>query len=172
MQIWLMERLDMIATPTVNDYGPKNFLSRTVLKTECQTKSDWVKFLNKKSSVSIRWNYYWWKCPPILLWPPRSNQIFLVGLRKTTFYKANRILSQFQYEQGISSGKRRKTFTPVDTNPTSVRNMLLGLEMADQVDQSFVKVHFQRMTTKYSNWLVNKVVDKEADMVAMRKKIP
>ena len=50
--------------------------------------------------------------------------------------------------------------------------MLLGLEMADQVDQSFVKVHFQRMTTEYSNWLVNKIVDKEADMVAMRKKIP
>ena len=106
------------------------------------------------------------------MWPPGSNQIFLVGLRKTTFYKANRLLSQFQYEQGISSGKRRKTFTPVDTNPTSVRNMLLGLEMADQVDQSFVKVHFQRMTTEYSNWLVNKIVDKEADMVAMRKKIP
>ena len=37
------------------------------------------------------------------------------------------------------------------------------------MDQSFVKVHFQRMTIKYSNWLVNKIADKEADMVAMRK---
>ena len=46
----------MIATPIVNDYGPDNFLSRTVLKIECQIESDWVKFLNKKSSVSIRWN--------------------------------------------------------------------------------------------------------------------
>ena len=160
----------MIATPTVNDYGPNNFLSRTVLKTECQTKSDWVKFLNKKSSVSIRWNCYWWKCPPILLWPSRSNKIFLVGLGKATFYKANRLLSQFQYEQGIPGGKRRKTFTPVDTNPTSIRNMLLGLETANQVDQFFVKVQFQRMITNYSNWLVNKIVDKEANMVAMRKK--
>ena len=26
-----------------------------------------------------------------------------------------------------------------------------------------------RMTTKYSNWLVNKIADKEAEMVAMRK---
>ena len=25
------------------------------------------------------------------------------------------------------------------------------------------------MTTKYSNWLVSKIVDKEAEMVAMRK---
>ena len=25
------------------------------------------------------------------------------------------------------------------------------------------------MTTEYSNWLVNKIADKEADMVAMRK---
>ena len=25
------------------------------------------------------------------------------------------------------------------------------------------------MTTEYSNWLVNKIVDKEAEMVAMRK---
>ena len=53
LQIWLMERLDMIAMPIVANYGPGSFLSRTVLKTECQTKSDWVKFLNKKSSVSI-----------------------------------------------------------------------------------------------------------------------
>ena len=47
--------------------------------------------------------------------------------------------------------------------------MLLGLEMADEVDQSFVKVHFHRMTTEYSIWLVSKIVDKEAKMVAMRK---
>ena len=47
--------------------------------------------------------------------------------------------------------------------------MLLGLEMADEVDQSFVKVHFHRMTTEYSIWLVSKIVDKEAEMVAMRE---
>ena len=67
LQIWLMERLDKITMPTVADYGPSNFLSRNVLKTECQTESDWVKFLNKKSSVSIRWNCYWWKSLPPLL---------------------------------------------------------------------------------------------------------
>ena len=33
--------------------------------------------------------------------------------------------------------------------------------------QSFVKVHFHRMTTEYSNWLVNKIIDKEVEMVAM-----
>ena len=69
----------------------------------------------------------------------------------------------------MPSGKRRRPFTPVETNPTSIRNMLLGLEMAGQVDQSFVKVHFNKMTTKYFNWLVDKIVDKEAKMVAMRK---
>ena len=37
--------------------------------------------------------------------------------------------------------------------------------MADCVDQSFVKVHFHKITTEYSNWLVGKI----ADMVAMRK---
>ena len=47
--------------------------------------------------------------------------------------------------------------------------MLLGLEMADGVDQSFVKVHFHKMTTEYSNSLVSKIVDKEAEMVAMRE---
>ena len=57
----------------------------------------------------------------------------------------------------------------MDTNPTSIRNMLLGLEMADWVDQSFVKVYFHRMTTEYSNWLVGKIADKEADIIAMRK---
>ena len=35
LQIWLMERLDMIGMPTIVDYGPGNFLSRTVLKTLC-----------------------------------------------------------------------------------------------------------------------------------------
>ena len=29
LQIWLMERLDLIARPTSN-YGPSNFLSRTI----------------------------------------------------------------------------------------------------------------------------------------------
>jgi len=57
----------------------------------------------------------------------------------------------------------------VEKNPNSIRNMLLGLEMADRVDQSFVKVHFHKMTTKYSTWLVDKIANKEADMVAMRK---
>ena len=66
-------------------------------------------------------------------------------------------------------GNKRRPFTPVDTNPTSMQNMLLGLEIADRVDQSFIKVHFHRMTTKYSNWLIDKIVDKEAEMVAMRE---
>ena len=40
LQIWLMERLDMIARPTVGNYGLGNFLNRIVIKTECQTESD------------------------------------------------------------------------------------------------------------------------------------
>ena len=47
--------------------------------------------------------------------------------------------------------------------------MFLGLEMTKRVDKYFVKVHFHRITTEYSSWLVDKVADKEADMVAMRK---
>ena len=58
LQIWLMERLDMIARPTIGNYGLSSFLSRTIIKIECQTESDWVKFLNKKSNASIRWNCY------------------------------------------------------------------------------------------------------------------
>ena len=131
MQIWLMERLGMIAMPTIADYGPGNFLSRIVLKTNCQIESDWVKFLNNKSNVSIRWNCYWWKGPPPLLRSLGSDHIFIVGLRREIFYKADRLLRQFQYEQGMPGGKGRKPFTPMDTNPTSIRNMLLGLEMAD-----------------------------------------
>lgn len=69
----------------------------------------------------------------------------------------------------MPGGNRRRPFAPVVTNPTSVKNMLLGLEMDDRVDQSFVKVHFYRMTTKYSNWLIDKIVDKEAERVAMRE---
>ena len=131
LQIWLMERLDMIAAPTIADYRLGNFLSKTVLKIECQTESDWVKFLNKKSSVSIQWNCYWWKCPSPLLRSLGSNHIFIVELTRATFYKVDKLLRQFQYEQGMPGGKGRKPFTPVDTNPTSIRNMLLGLEMAD-----------------------------------------
>ena len=47
--------------------------------------------------------------------------------------------------------------------------MLLGLEMANRVDQSFVKVHFHKMTIEYSNWLIDKIVDKEAKRIAMRE---
>ena len=78
-------------------------------------------------------------------------------------------MRQFKYEQGIPGGKRKRPFSLVDTNPTSVQNMLFGLEMADRVDQSFVKVHFHKMTTKYSNWLIDKIVDKEAESIAMRE---
>ena len=105
LQIWLMERLDMIARPTVCNYGPSSFLSRTVIKIECQTESDWMKFLNKKSNASIRWNCYWWKCPPHLLRSLGSDHIFIVGLRRANFYKADKLLRQFQYEQGIPGGK-------------------------------------------------------------------
>ena len=78
-------------------------------------------------------------------------------------------MRQFKYEQGMPGGKRKRPFSPVDTNPNSVQNMLLGLEMADRVDQSFVKVHFHKMTTEYSNWLIDKIVDKEAERIAMRE---
>ena len=128
-----------------------------------------MKFLNEKSSVLIRWNCYWWKCPPPLLQSLGLDHIFIIGLRRAIFYKADTLLRQFQYEQGMPGGKGRKPFTPVDTYPTSIRNMLLGLEMVDRVDQSFVRVHFHRMTTEYSNWLVNKIADKKDDMAAMRK---
>ena len=49
MQIWLIEQLDMISKPTIRSYGPSSFLSRAVIKIECQTESDEVKFINKKS---------------------------------------------------------------------------------------------------------------------------
>ena len=163
LQIWLMERLDMIAKPTVGNYGPSSFLSRAVIKTKCQTESDWVKFLDKKSSTSIQWDCYQWKCPPPLLRSPRSDHIFLVGLQRATFYKGDRLLRQFKYEQGMPGGKRRRPFSPMDTNPTSIQNMLVGLEMADRVDQSFVKVHFHKMTTEYSSQLIEQIVDKEAE---------
>ena len=88
--------------------------------------------------------------PTCLLWSLGLDHIFLVGLQRATFYKGDRLLRQFKYEQGMAAGKRR-TFSLVDTNPTSVKNMLLGLEMAGQVDQSFVKVHFHKMTIEYSN---------------------
>ena len=88
----------MIARPKVGNYGPSSFLSRTVIKTECQIESDWVKFLNKKTIVSIQWNCYWWKCPPHLLRSPGLDHIFIVGLRRANFYKADKLLRQFQYE--------------------------------------------------------------------------
>ena len=153
----------MIAKPTVGNYGPSSFLSRAVIKTKCQTESDQVKFLDKKSSTSIQWDCYQWKCPPPLLRSPRSDHIFLVGLQRATFYKGDRLLRQFKYEQGMPGGKRRRPFSPMDTNPTSIQNMLVGLEMADRVDQSFVKVHFHKMTTEYSSQLIEQIVDKEAE---------
>ena len=39
------------------------------------------------------------------------------------------------------------------------------------MDQSFVKVHFHKMNIEYSNWLVNKIEDKEVDMVSIRKQL-
>ena len=110
----------MIAKPTTSNYGPRSFLSRAVIKTECQAESDWVKFLNKKSSTLIQWNCYWWKCPSPLLRSSGSDHIFLVGLRRATFYMEDRLLRQFKYEQRMPSGKRKKPFSSVGTNPTSV----------------------------------------------------
>ena len=95
----------MIAKPTTSNYGPGSFLSRVVIKTECQIERDWVKFLDKKPSTSIQWDNYWWKCPPPLLRSPGSNHIFLVGLRRATFYKGDKLLRQFKYEQGMSVAK-------------------------------------------------------------------
>ena len=99
LQIRLMERLDMIDKPIVANYGLGSFFNRTVLKIDCQTKSDWMEFLNKKSSAPIRWNCYWWKCPPPLLQSLGLDHIFIIGLRKATFCKADRLLRQFQYDK-------------------------------------------------------------------------
>ena len=48
--------------------------------------------------------------------------------------------------------------------------MLLGLDMANRVDQSFIKVYFHKITMEYFNWLVNKINDKETKMASMRKR--
>ena len=69
----------------------------------------------------------------------------------------------------MPSSRGRKPFVPVDTTPTSVRNMLLDLDMADQVDQSFVKVYFYKIIVEYSNWLVGKIRYKETNMASIRK---
>ena len=82
----------MIAKPTTDNYRLSSFLSRAIIKTECQTKSDWVKFLDNKSSTSIQWDDYWWKCLAPLLRSPGSDHVFIVRLRGVTFYKANRLL--------------------------------------------------------------------------------
>ena len=67
LQICLMEIMDIIATPTVSNYGPNNFPNKDIIKTKCQTKNDLVKFLKKKSNILIRWDCYWWKFPPPFL---------------------------------------------------------------------------------------------------------
>ena len=43
----------MIAKPTTGNYEPSSFLSKAIIKIECQTKSDWVKFLDKKSVLQF-----------------------------------------------------------------------------------------------------------------------
>ena len=48
--------------------------------------------------------------------------------------------------------------------------MLLGLDMANRVDQSFIKVYFHKIIVEYFNWLVNKIKDKETNMASMRKR--
>ena len=40
-------------------------------------------------------------------------------------------------------GRGRRTFVPVDTTPTSIRNMLLGLDIADRSGSMFT---FLKMT--------------------------
>ena len=40
LQIWLMEQRDIIAKPTTSNYWPSCFLSRNIIKTECQIESD------------------------------------------------------------------------------------------------------------------------------------
>ena len=69
----------------------------------------------------------------------------------------------------MPGGKRRRPFSLVVINPTSIQNMLLGLVMSDRVDQSFVKVYFHKMTTEYSNRMIDKIVGKEAKTIAMRE---
>ena len=58
LQIWLMERLNMIAKPTTGNYRPSSFLSRAIIQIKCQNESDWVKFLDKKSNTSTQWDCY------------------------------------------------------------------------------------------------------------------
>lgn len=69
----------------------------------------------------------------------------------------------------MSSGRGRKHFFPIYTTLTSVRNMLLGLDMVDQMDRSFVEVHFHKMTIKYSNQLVDRIMDREINIVLMKE---
>ena len=68
--------------------------------------------------------------PTCLLRSLGSDHIFLVGLQRATFYKGDRLLRQFKYEQGMAGGKRR-TFSLVDTNPISLilAETLLGLDV-------------------------------------------
>ena len=45
-------------------------------------------------------------------------RLYLLGwLKEDDYYKADKLLRQFQYEQGMPSGRERKLFIPVDIAP-------------------------------------------------------
>ena len=114
LQIWLMEWLDIISKPTTGNYRPSSFLSKAVIKTKCQTESDWLKFLDKKSSTSIQWDRYWWKCPPPIL---RIRSYFPCWIMESNFLQGRQTLDEIQIWARNTRWQKKKTFLSCGHKP-------------------------------------------------------
>ena len=168
LQVWLMDHMGILSLPTVATYGPADYVGRKLQLFGCQTEKEWTYFLSKKDGQNIRWNCHWWKCPYPLLRSPNRDHIFLVGLRSVSFYRGERIVSQFGLMPMIPSSGNRP-FKPVDVAPSIITKAIAGLDNAHRADETFVRFHAFEMPKAYHDWLKEKVQDKEARLKEARK---
>ena len=159
LQFWLMDHLSLVLPPTMSPYGPEHYRGRSLKRTSCVTEQDWIKHLKEKSSASILWHCSWWGCQNPRLRSSGWDHLFLMGLRKASFYKGDRLLRQFDLEPKVPGEARE--FGMVHATSTTITIYERGLINADRAGNSYRHAGLLKNNHAYLAWLAEEVYDQE-----------
>ncbi|GMY38586.1 hypothetical protein FCV25MIE_33830 [Fagus crenata] len=168
LQLWLMDRLALVAPPTVAIYKPKHYKTRSLTRPDLQSEKDFLVELCRRTGKHIRWSCPWWQCGLPILRSPGRDHVSVFGLGSNSFYRGDRVFRQFGLRQHIPA--EGVPYAQKDLTPQLITKIERDLTHPTKADSMFSRTKSFLMSDSYKTWITEKVWVKEAKRIDERKK--
>ena len=168
LQLWLMDRLALIAPPTVAIYKPKHYKTRSLTRPDLQSEKDFLVELCRRTGKHIRWSCPWWQCGLPILRSPGRDHVSVFGLGSNSFYRGDRVFRQFGLRQHIPA--EGVPHAQKELTPQLITKIERNLTHPTKADSMSSRTKSFLMSDSYKTWITEKVWIKEAKRIDERKK--